>query len=76
MAQKKAESESQQSREFNHQECATVLAALRIFQQIWEVDAESHYSRQTLSEMEHFEDGTQPLTPEQIDALCESINLA
>ena len=46
---------------------ATILAALRIFQDILKTDDND------LQEMDHFEECA-PLSVEEIDALCERIN--
>jgi hypothetical protein len=51
--------------QFNKRETATILAALRCFQ--------ANLTRFGLVHMEHFHEVT-PLTPEEIDALCERIN--
>jgi hypothetical protein len=48
-------------------ELATVLAALRY----WQQDLEANGAEPVISE--HFED-VKPLTPDQIDDLCERIN--
>ena len=67
----------------NHRECATVLAALRNWQLTLTnlglgdrsgKDVASALAKDMPS-LDHFEDGTKPLTVEQIDALCERINL-
>lgn len=50
----------------NDRELATVLAALRLFQ---EQDADDR------ADSEYFAD-VKPLTDDQIDALCERLNLA
>ena len=79
----------------SHEECCTILAALRLFQSVQEVQQEGYprgnrhqglcvihpNNRVSLTfadvrELEHFEDDTTPLTGEQIDDLCERINLA
>ena len=67
----------------NHRECATVLAALRNWQltltNLGLGDRSSKDVARALAKdlpsFDHFEDGTKPLTVEQIDALCERINL-
>ena len=67
----------------SHRECATVLAALRNWQltltNLGLGDRSSKDVAKVLSKdmpsLDHFEDGTKPLTVEQIDALCERINL-
>ena len=57
-------------------ECATVLAALRVFQAITNIrSGTAEYTADDLREMEHFEDGTRPLNAKQIDALAKRINL-
>jgi hypothetical protein len=48
-------------------ELATVLAALRYWQQDLETNEEPPIC-------EHFKDGETPLTPEEIDTLCERLN--
>jgi len=66
-----------------HRECATVLAALRNWQltltNLGLSDRSAKYLARALAKdmpsLDHFEDGTKPLTVEQIDALCERINL-
>jgi hypothetical protein len=50
-------------------ELATVLAALRYWQRYIET-----YNDVPVTE--HFEDGAEPLTVEDIDTLCEQINCA
>ena len=50
----------------NDQELATLLAALRFFQE--------HAEKIDLIESEHFED-VEPPTLEQIDDLCERLNI-
>jgi hypothetical protein len=67
----------------NHRECATVLAALRNWQLTLTNLGLSDRSGKDMAKalakdlpsLDHFEDGTKPLTVEQIDALCERINL-
>ncbi len=67
----------------DHRECATVLAALRNWQltltNLGLSDRSGKYLARALAKdmpsLDHFEDGTKPLTVEQIDALCERINL-
>jgi len=67
----------------NHRECATVLAALRNWQltltNLGLSDRSGKDLAKTLAKdmpsLDHFEDGTKPLTVEQIDTLCERINL-
>ena len=71
------------ARELNHRECATVLAALRNWQLTLTNLGLSDRSGKDMAKalakdmpsLDHFEDGTKPLTVEQIDALCERINL-
>jgi hypothetical protein len=67
----------------NHRECATVLAALRNWQLTLtnlglgdrtSKDVASALAKD-LTNFDHFEDGTKPLSVQQIDALCERINL-
>lgn len=80
--------------ELTHRECATVLAALRLFQEVATLQKTGYTASanqqcpyvgihpnneifikpRKLAEMEHFED-TKPLTANQIDTLCERINL-
>jgi hypothetical protein len=56
-------------------ECATVLAALQLFQAIWVEDGDQHYNRKDLAGREQFESGrATPLRPEQIDELCNRIS--
>lgn len=69
-----------------HQELCTVLAALRVFQQeraarggpITAIRGTAepyfHSCADRIDRMEHFEDGTAPLSDKQIDALCERLN--
>lgn len=52
----------------NYQELSTVLAALRVFQDLIDDDELENYRR-----LPHFDD-VEPLTSEQIDTLCEEIN--
>lgn len=51
---------------FSYREIATILAALRYFQ--------ANIDDIALLEMTHFED-VEPLTSEEIDTLCEEINI-
>ena len=68
----------------NHREYATVLAALRNWQlTLTNLGLSDRSSKDVakalakdLPSFDHFEDGTKPLTVEQIDALCERINLS
>ena len=68
----------------SHRECATVLAALRNWQltltNLGLSDRSSKDVAKALANdipsFDHFEDGTNPLTVKQIDALCERINLS
>ena len=67
----------------DHRECATVLAALRNWQltltNLGLSDRSGKYLARALAKdmpsLDHFEDGTKPLTVEQIDALCERTDL-
>jgi len=71
------------ARELNHRECATVLAALRNWQlTLTNLGLDDRSGKdmakalaKDMPSLDHFEDGTKPLTVEQIDALCERINL-
>ena len=53
----------------NERETATVLAALRY----WQQDLIKNGPENCINE-EHFSDMIEPLTPEEIDGLCERIN--
>lgn len=57
------------TRQLTHEECATVLHGLRLIQ------CEGRIEGCAAGDCEHFEDGTQPLTNDQIDTLAEAINL-
>lgn len=56
------------------QEAATILAALRVLQTILAQRKPLLYTPSGVAAMEHFED-VDPLTPEEIDDLCERINI-
>ena len=57
--------------QFSAREACTVLAALRMLQQICAIGGRTS-SGLAIDEMEHFEDTT-PLSVDEIDALCERI---
>ncbi len=58
-------------------ECATVLAALDLFEAIWTEDGDQHYNRENLAGGEQFESGGAiPLTREQIWELGGRIDRA
>jgi hypothetical protein len=60
-----------------HDECATVLAALHLFRDVWVEDGDQHYNREDLAGREQFEpERATPLPPEQIYELCDRISLA
>jgi hypothetical protein len=61
---------------FTPKELATVLAALRYYQQDWqkEIDEAERENRDPIAMSEHF-DEQEPLTPDEIDDLCERINV-
>lgn len=54
-----------------NRERATVLAALRCWQQ-----ARSAHEPQTVHSPDHFDDALTPLTPAEVDDLCERLNRA
>ncbi len=59
---------------FDYREVCTVLAALRVFQAHQLTDYVPNDPGTRIKDMEHFED-CEPLTDEEIDALCERIRI-
>jgi hypothetical protein len=58
------------NRVLTHEECATILAALRYWQE--NITAGMCVFP---AAFDHFDDGTEPLNAREIDELCEAINL-
>ncbi|SHH55013.1 hypothetical protein [Ferrimonas marina] len=60
---------------FTDRKTTTILAALRMMQDTIEQTPEQERDN-LFTDMAHFRDGTAPLNADEIEALCEQINLA